>query len=356
MEERPETPKAATSKTTLILDGTQPEAVDEAARILRSGGLVVFPTETVYGLGANALDPEAVASIFRAKGRPADNPLIAHLSRLEDWSLVASQLPEAASFLFGRFSPGPLTILLPRRPDLPEAVTAGLPRVALRIPSHPLARALIAAAGVPVVAPSANRSGRPSPTSYAMACAEMDGRADAILDGGDCEHGLESTVVSVEASRLRILRPGAISAEMLRDALDSGGPELAALAVEEAAQHAERPASPGMKYAHYRPKAEIRLCASPEPEALAARYPDRRLGFIISGSGSSGGRLVMGPGGSRVLLVADAGEYARLLYRAFHLMDESGVELIFAQEAEERGIGRALMNRLRRAASGRESC
>lgn len=355
MEESPEAQTAAASRNTLFLDGIDPGALAQAARIIRSGGLVVFPTETVYGLGANALDPLAVASIFNAKGRPADNPLIAHIARLEDALMVAADLSEAAAFLFRRFSPGPLSLLLPRRPDLPAAVTAGLSTVAVRIPAHPLARALIQAAGVPVVAPSANRSGRPSPTSFAMARAEMDGRADAILDGGDCEHGLESTVVAVETGRLRILRPGAVTAEMLRTALDSGGPALASLSIGEEIQHAERPASPGMKYAHYRPRAELRLSSAPDPDALRARHPGRRLGFIILGSASSGGRLLDGPGGSLILSVADSGEYARLLYRSFHLMDEAGVELVIAQEAAEEGIGRALMNRLRRAASGREA-
>lgn len=339
-------------KRTERLDGRDEGHIARAAAILRSGGLVVFPTETVYGLGANALDAEAARSIFAAKGRPQDNPLIAHVARAALARTVAREVPPAAKLLFEAFAPGPLTIVLPRGPKLPDEVTAGLDTVGVRVPAHPVARALLEAAGIPVVAPSANVSGRPSPTNFAMALEAMDGRADAVIDGGECEHGLESTVVALVPGEARILRPGAVTAEMLRRALDSGGPSISALDVVDASGHSEKPASPGMKYAHYKPSAEVYLAGRADPTGVAALFPGKRVGAISMRGESSGGEIVA-EGGALVLLVADEAEYARRLYRAFSLMDARGAELIVCGMPSRAGIGEALLNRLEKASAGK---
>ncbi len=334
------------------------EALSQAANIIRAGGLVVMPTETVYGLGANAMDDAAVRSIFSAKGRPQDNPLIAHVADIADVGVLAASIPSLAAYLFSRFSPGPLTIVLQKKPEVPDSVCAGLATVAIRIPEHPLARALIRAAGVPIVAPSANISGRPSPTSFTMALADMDGRADAILDGGDCKHGLESTVIAVEGDTLRILRPGAVTSEMLREALLESDLFKACLILDATSEENHKPSSPGMKYAHYQPKAQVYIAQRIDQDSITDIFPHKKVGLIVLGDGSSQGRLEKTappyPDGSLALRVASRTEYARLLYRCFHLMDEAGVDVIVAQEAEQGGIGTALMNRLRKASSGRK--
>jgi L-threonylcarbamoyladenylate synthase len=342
-------------KNTLILKNALEDRaeLELAARIIRRGGLVVFPTETVYGLGANALDDAAVRAIFAAKGRPSDNPLIAHVSGIDQALEVAAEIPEMARKLFERFSPGPLTIVLPKLPDLPDSVTAGLPTVAVRIPSHPVARALIEAAGLPIVAPSSNLSGRPSPTSFAMALADMDGRVDAVIDGGECEHGLESTVVSVAGKLLRILRPGAVTQEMLAEFLSAfPGYSIAEAPPSESA----KPLSPGMKYAHYQPKAEVYLASRIDPELARSRFPGKRIAFIFREPAAVAVKgVIEGPdaNGDFLLRVASRTEYARLLYRAFYGFDARGVAVIVAQTVEESGIGRALMNRLRKASAGK---
>lgn len=344
----------APSKKTIILKDvlSDASALAEAARLIRSGGLVVFPTETVYGLGANAMDDAAVRSIFAAKGRPADNPLIAHVASIDGALDVASEIPDLARALFERFSPGPLTIVLPKRADLPASVTAGLPTAAVRIPSHPVARALIEASGLPVVAPSANVSGKPSPTSFAMARADMEGRADAVIDGGECEHGLESTVVSIEGNTIRVLRPGAVTQEMLKEFAE-GRPGCAI--AEPAPAESAKPPSPGMKYAHYQPKAEVILSERLDRGLARESYRGKRLGFIALDRSVSGAPSIQGPDGNGefLLTVGSRTEYARLLYRAFHRFDALGVQVIVAQSVEESGIGRALMNRLRKASAGK---
>jgi L-threonylcarbamoyladenylate synthase len=342
-------------KNTIVLKNVlgDPCELEFAAETLRSGGLVVFPTETVYGLGANALDAGAVRSIFAAKGRPSDNPLIAHVADISHVGDLAESVGEIASLLFGRFSPGPLTVVLPKRASVPDCVSGGLPTVGVRIPAHPVARALIAAAGVAVVAPSANISGKPSPTGFEMALADMNGLVDAVIDGGDCEVGLESTVVSVAGKSVRVLRPGAVTLEMLREALRG----VPGVEVSEAA-HADavRPESPGMKYAHYKPKAEVYVSRHVDLDALGSAFPGMKLGFILlSGENGepSGVVRALGETGNLCLQVDSAAEYARLLYRTFHEMDDLGVQVIVAQALEESGIGKAVMNRLRKASAGK---
>jgi L-threonylcarbamoyladenylate synthase len=342
-------------KNTVVLKNIlgDPRELEFAAEILRSGGLVVFPTETVYGLGANALDADAVRSIFAAKGRPPDNPLIAHVADISQVGGLAESVGEIASLLFARFSPGPLTVVLPKRAAVPDCVSGGLPSVGVRIPAHPVARALIAAAGVAVVAPSANISGKPSPTGFEMALAGMNGLVDAVIDGGDCEVGLESTVVAVAAKSVRVLRPGAVTLEMLREALRG----VPGVEVSEAS-HAEtlRPESPGMKYAHYKPKADVYVTNRVDPDALESAFPGMRLGFIrLSGDSAAPSGVVraLGETGHLCLRVESSAEYARLLYRTFHEMDDLGVQVIVAQAVEESGIGKAVMNRLRKASAGK---
>lgn len=212
------------SKGFLSITGTlllQPhgKAITRAADIIRRGGLVAFPTETVYGLGATATDAAAVRRIFQAKGRPADNPLIVHVSDYEQLNAVAASLPEGAAELVDRFWPGPLSLVLPRSGAIPDEVSAGLPTVAVRMPSHPVALRLIARAGVPIAAPSANRSGRPSPTMASHVLADLAGRIDAVIDGGPCPVGVESTVLDLTGAVPLILRPGAITAEAIAKCL-----------------------------------------------------------------------------------------------------------------------------------------
>jgi L-threonylcarbamoyladenylate synthase len=322
----------------------EPDQLEEAARIIRAGGLVVFPTETVYGIGANAWDEQACRGIFRAKGRPADNPLIVHVAGPEFLGLAAAELPGAAARLVERFMPGPLTIVLPRSARIPALVTAGLPDVAVRVPAHELARKFLAACGVPVAAPSANRSGRPSPTSFAMARSAMAGRVDGLLRGGPCEHGLESTVIRLAGNTIEILRPGAVTEEDLRAA----APDFEVRAVYAGGQ-AGPPASPGMKYSHYQPRAKVLLWSGEDGlhRALAenAGQPVAVIGIKLPAD-------LAGADGTQAMCrsLDDPAAYARELFSFFHEMDEAGIEQILAELPPERGLGSAIRNRLLKAA------
>lgn len=315
-----------------------------AGGALQEGSLVVMPTETVYGLAANALDPHAVASIYVAKGRPSDNPLIVHVSSVSDIDRLC--VPDAdtldtARALFARFSPGPLTLVLPRSKDIPLSVTAGLETVGIRIPSHPAALALIEAAGVPLAAPSANRSGRVSPTTFAMACAEMDGRVTAIIDGGDCQVGLESTVAKVGHGTVSILRPGAVTKEMLADTLP--GFTITSLTDLHVDPSAAAP-SPGMRYAHYRPSADVYCWKGGPIEGFA-----HAEGLAVIGLASDIDRL----DAPLRIGFSSVEEYAARFFAALAECDLAGARVILAQAVPESGIGSALMNRLVRAAAGR---
>ena len=237
------------------------EGIEHAARLLRSGQLVAIPTETVYGLAVNALDGEAVSSVFTAKGRPMDNPLIVHIGDMADWAPLVTYISENAQKLADAFWPGPLTIILPAAPHIPKEVTGGLSTVAVRFPSHPIAQAVILHSGCPLAAPSANRSGSPSPTNAARVAEDMNGRIAAILDGGDCSVGVESTVVDLCHTPPRLLRPGGITPEMLEQVV--GAIEIDPAVTHALAQGAVA-ASPGMKYKHYAPKAEVSIvCGTP---------------------------------------------------------------------------------------------
>ena len=244
------------------------EELLEGARILREGGLVAFPTETVYGLGANALDEEAARKIYEAKGRPSDNPLIAHVSAMEEVYPLVSQVSEKAKKLMDAFWPGPMTLIFPKSDLVPYGTTGGLDTVAVRMPSDPVANRLIALAGVPVAAPSANTSGRPSPTTAQHVLQDMDGRIDMIIDGGPVGIGVESTSVDVSVETPTVLRPGAITMEMLEEVLGEVQIDPAILGPVSADL---RPKAPGMKYKHYAPKADLTLV---EPEDGDMESPD----------------------------------------------------------------------------------
>ncbi|BAF61009.1 putative translation factor [Pelotomaculum thermopropionicum SI] len=332
------------------------EAVREAGLILRGGGLVAFPTETVYGLGANALDGKAVARIFEAKGRPSDNPLIVHVAAAEEVGALVRGISDRARLLMEIFWPGPLTLVLPAGKAVPAGVTAGLDTVAVRMPDHPVAAALIRAAGVPVAAPSANISGRPSPTTAEHVLQDLNGRIEAILDGGPAGLGVESTVLDVTVPVPLILRPGGVTPEELREVL--GTVEVDPSAAAGLGKAAGRYRSPGMKYIHYAPRAPLVLIEG-RPDAVAAKIRElageqqaagRRVGILTyadSGDFSSAGVVVLAGQRGKPETVA-AG-----LYAALRRFDELGVDLILAEGVEEGGVGLAVMNRLRKAAGGR---
>ncbi|CAN5571836.1 L-threonylcarbamoyladenylate synthase [soil metagenome] len=303
-------------------------SAEEAAAILRAGGTVAFPTETVYGLGADALNPETVAKVFTAKGRPSDNPLIVHLADAADIKSVA-ELNELARRLATAFMPGPLTLVLPRKDVVPDIVTAGLHTVAVRIPDEPLAQRLIELAGVPVVAPSANRSGRPSPTTWEAVQTDLDGRIAAILKGASKRIGIASTVVDVTGDVPLVLRAGGLSIE-----------EIGRVAPDVAfytASAGEAVRSPGLLHRHYSPKARVILVD-------AAHEAEGSEGAAFIGLDPPAGEFDL------VEHCADISHYAHALFDFFRRCDAAGVKTIFAQRIAEAGLGRALMDRLRRAA------
>lgn len=338
------------------VDPVHPEqiAIEEAALILRRGGLVAFPTETVYGLGANALDGRAVARIFKAKGRPSDNPIIVHVAGREQVSALTESLPAAAEMLMDAYWPGPLTLVLPVGEMVPREVTAGLRTVAVRMPDHPVALALIRAAGVPVAAPSANMSGRPSPTSAEHVLEDLKGRIEAVLDGGPAGVGVESTVLDMTSKVPVVLRPGGITPEDLRDVLGEVEVDPAAAA---GFSKEEKPRSPGMKYAHYAPLAPLRLVIG-KPEAAALKIKElagnekargRKVGILSFSKNddfSYYGEVVTAGCREKPETVA-AG-----LYSALRRFNDLGVDIIFAEGLDELGVGLAVMNRLKKAAGG----
>ena len=328
------------------------ESLALAARLLREGRLVAFPTETVYGLGANALDAEAVKAIFAAKGRPADNPLIAHIwDRAQLEGLV--EIPDAAPALMDAFWPGPLTILMPRTSRVPDVVTAGLDAVAIRMPSHPVARAMLRACVLPIAAPSANRSGKPSPTTAEHVRVDMDGRIPLILDGGPCDVGLESTVIDVTHGTPTILRPGGVTQAMLERVL--GRVEVAG-SVLRPLQAGEKALSPGMRYRHYSPDGQVTLVEGDEADVV------RALGLLCAQAEANGHRACVMCFSEHTAALAkwhphDIGsrsepeEVAHRLFDTLRRLDTEGMDVIFSEVVAPEGIGLAVMNRLGRAAS-----
>jgi L-threonylcarbamoyladenylate synthase len=304
-----------------------------AARFIQRGEVVAFPTETVYGLGANIFDEEAVRKLFIAKERPADNPLIAHIFDLSQLDQITSGIPEIAAKLIEAFFPGPLTLILPRNEKVPSVATAGLKTIGVRMPRDPIARQFLRSCAVPIVAPSANLSGRPSPTTWQAVRADLNGRISCILKGDRTKIGLESTVVDCAGETPVILRAGAVTLEELSEVAPqtkiSSESDLAA------------PKSPGMKHRHYAPTAKVVL--APYPQYTIPTNSSAYIGLIAPPSGASF---------ERILICKDVEEYARELFSFFRECDERGVEIIFCQTVAEEGLGLALMDRLRRAAYG----
>jgi len=334
----------------LAVDRDRPDAaaLAEAGRIIRAGGLVAFPTETVYGLGANALDPAAVGRIFAAKGRPADDPLIVHVGSVEAVAEVAERLPPRLHELAARFWPGPLTLVVPRAPAVPLAVTAGRETVAVRVPRHAVALGLIERAGRPIAAPSANLYARASPTLAGHVLADLGQRVDLVLDGGPTEVGVESTVLDLTGPRARVLRPGGVTAEELRAVL---GDDLAPESIVVADSR-----SPGTAERHYSPRARLDLFDGVGAEGLAdhARAllaAGQRVGALAWDEDLAAlpGQVEAEPIGPR----AQPRVAAARLYAALRALDERAVEVIVARMPPPGGLGTALRDRLRRAASGR---
>ncbi len=339
----------------IVVDAASPdpEALEPAAVLIRQGGIVAFPTETVYGLGADATNPTAVNRIFAAKGRPADNPLIVHIASREDVALIAASVPPRAEELMERFWPGPLTLVLPKRPDIPDNVTCGLKSVGVRMPSHPIALELIRLSQTPVAAPSANLSGRPSPTTAEHVAEDLAGRVDLIIDGGETGVGLESTVLDMTSDPPALLRPGGVTLEELVAVL---GPITVDGSVH-GEELGESPRSPGMKYTHYAPKAKMILVDGPllrvqeRVRDLIYEYEEegRRVGVMCSAEsrGVYQAPIVL-EFGSRNDLATVASD----LFSTLRAFDRHGVDVVVAEGVPVHGLGLAVMNRMIRAAGG----
>jgi len=343
-------------------DSPDPAAIEEAAQLLRDGKLVVFPTETVYGLGAHALDPIAVQKIFDAKERPANDPLIVHLAHIGQVNQCAVGMPAGARKLALSFWAGPLTLILQKKPEVPDLVTAGLPSVALRVPSHRVARALMEMAGIPIAAPSANRFSRPSPTTAAHVIDDLDGRVDLILDGGPTDIGLESTIVDFTTDPPVLRRPGGITFEQVHSLV----PEVIVQSGQGGV--ADPQSAPGQMTRHYAPKAELTLYEGPADAVVrrvasdvrTATAAGDRVGILAPeedlsalapeiASRASSGRIETFPYGSR----ADLERSCRELYASIRSLDATGVDRIFAIGVGSEGLARAIHDRLMRAADGR---
>ena len=325
----------------------QDQAIAEAADLIANGGLVVFPTETVYGLGGNGLDAEAAKKIYAAKGRPSDNPLILHLAKPEDAEHYA-YTNELYYKLAKAFMPGPLTVVLPKKEIVPASATGGLDTVALRCPAHPVAHRLIELAGVPIAAPSANLSGKPSPTCAAHVAQDMDGRVDMILDGGECDIGLESTIVSIAGDTLTLLRPGGITYDALCMVCERV--KVADAVLHKLAEN-ERPLSPGMKYRHYAPTAPLVLLKGDANKVLTFLQQEQKntacaiLCYEEEIPHLQNSRLI--PVGHR----EDLSTQAKQLFRALREADATDATIIYAHLPPTDGLGLALYNRMIRAAA-----
>ncbi len=320
----------------------------EAAETLKNGGLVAFPTETVYGLGANAFDERAVTSIFTAKGRPNDNPLIVHVASFEDVAPLVRGIPEKAKAVMENFWPGPISIIMKKSDKIGDAVSAGLDTVAVRMPSNPVARALIAMAGVPVAAPSANASGKPSPTDARHVRDDMDGKIDYIIDGGRCDVGVESTVLDLSGDIPAILRPGGVSASMLEPVIGK------VLSPERRVEGVEVPKAPGMKYRHYAPKAQVYVLEyngefdADRMYTLVDEY--KKKGSLVgvlscSDTGNNYNADVFIYGGDT------SKKYAENLFYALRSFDEMGADIILCPMCLDDDMAPAVKNRLYKAAS-----
>lgn len=321
---------------TLLLDRTQ---TDIAGEIIKQGGLVAFPTETVYGLGANALDENAVRSIYTAKGRPSDNPLIVHISDIKMLNELVSEVPQKARMLMDKFWPGPLTIIMKKTENVPYTVSGGLETVAVRMPNNEIALSLIESCGLPVAAPSANTSGKPSPTAAQYVIDDMMGKIDAIIDGGACSVGLESTVLDMSGDIPALLRPGGVTYEQLTEVLGT---------VEKKFQckEGETPRSPGMKYKHYAPNAPVYVMRG-DYEGIINEFCEKydKIGVLCHSDININKNCIA------VKTDNSPGEYAKNLFSAMRDLDKKGAAVILAEDVDDTGINLATKNRLYRAAA-----
>ncbi|MBR5495934.1 MAG: threonylcarbamoyl-AMP synthase [Oscillospiraceae bacterium] len=321
--------------------------IKTACEHLKSGELVAIPTETVYGLAADALNEKAVAKIFVAKGRPQDNPLIVHIAKKEDVAKLAKLVPQNAKLLMDKFCPGPLTVILPKADNVPDIVTAGLDSVAIRMPSHPVARAIIENSGLMLAAPSANLSGSPSPTTAKHVYNDLSGKIKYVVDGGECSVGLESTVVSVLEGKVHLLRPGAVTVDMLESVVGDITIDDAVLAKLKDTQKAM---SPGLKYKHYSPKCKITIVHGDFEKFKQiveqnAKEHDGVFAMCFDGEEDKLSCQCVTYGAHN-----DDSEQARRLFDALRKLDESGAKVVFARAPKQDAVGLAVYNRLLRAA------
>lgn len=338
-----------------ITEEEQNPDLEKASEILRQGGLVAFPTETVYGLGGDALNPKASEKIYAAKGRPSDNPLIVHIAEEKDLERIAKDIPEAAYRLMDIFWPGPLTLIFHKRSIVPDSTTGGLDTVAVRMPSHNVAYELIRRSGVMLAAPSANSSGRPSPTTAEHVREDLDGKIDMILDGGGCQYGIESTIVDLTGEIPMILRPGYITREMLEEV-------VGAVAVDPGITDKEehvRPKAPGMKYTHYAPKGILSIVEGDSAEGVV--HCINRLVKERQTAGCRVGVLATELNASayeadEVIIIGDKSDELMIsanLYRTLREFDARRVDYIYSESFAGSGLGTAIMNRLIKAAGHR---
>lgn len=333
------------------------EIIREGAEYIKKGQLVAFPTETVYGLGANALDAGAVRRIFEAKGRPSDNPLIVHIGEIDDINELVAHIPSSARLLMDKYWPGPLTLVLKKSSSVPAEVTAGLDTVAIRMPSHPVANALIRESGVPIAAPSANKSGRPSPTLAKHVIEDLSGRIPFIIDGGECSVGLESTVLDMSRDTPIILRPGGITKEMIEDTIGSIEVDRRVLTPP---MEGEEIRSPGMKYTHYAPNAPVVIVEgnidymADKIRKVAKYYSSKYKKIIVLSTEETA--LMYGDEDFTVFIMGSRAEPSTIASNLFALLrecDERNADIIIAEGVEETHEGLAIMNRMLRAAAFR---
>ena len=330
------------------LSYTDETAIAEAAKLLQNGELVAFATETVYGLGADAMNADAVKKIFEAKGRPSDNPLIVHIYDQNQLYELVEEVSDDAKHLMDAFWPGPLTIILPKKENVPDATTGGLLTVAVRMPDHPAAQAVLRASNVPIAAPSANLSGKPSPTTAKDVFEDMNGRIPMLIDGGDCQVGVESTVVDMTRKPAMILRPGGVTREMMEEVI--GQVEVHQAILAPLASDAQA-ASPGMKYKHYAPKARVRI--------ITGEHAAQRICQLYDAAKQDGVSTVIFSVSQEEQLFGDREFYAwgddlsdvaHHLFSALRMADEKGYALVLCHSVDTDGVGLAVMNRLVRAA------
>lgn len=338
------------------MDATQfkESELEKASEILRAGGLVAFPTETVYGLGGDAFNKDAARRIYEAKGRPSDNPLIVHIADIEDLEILAREVPVSAKKLAEVFWPGPLTMILKKSRNVPDSTTGGLNTVAIRMPSHPIARSLIAYSGIKIAAPSANISGRPSPTLAKHVIEDLEGKIDLILDAGSVTIGLESTIIDLSQEIPTVLRPGSITIAMLKKVISN---VVLDQAFENEKSNTEyKPKAPGMKYKHYAPKGDViiykgnlkKVVYQINQDVLKYELQGKKVGILVTEETKSlyGSGCILSIGSRK-----DEASIAHSLYAVLREFDERGIDLILAESFYSDDLGIAIMNRLLKAAS-----